>query len=142
MKRKFTKPFFFVLLLSLLLLTSLQSQTPQYYNPSLAPVGNSLPFGSALGAQGYQCQWLIGPGEYSLPSSAPPGDITKLYIYMSSNGGGTYTNLTIQMGQTALTAFSGVYSGLLDTVYFRASISLSSTINTWLVITLDTVFNY
>ncbi len=141
MKR--TLLFFVGILLALILSLNTFSQTPQYYNPSVAPIGNSLPFGAALAASGYQCQWLIGPGEYSLPTPAPAGDITKLYIFMSTSGTGTYTNLTIKMGQTALTSLPvGSYSGILDTVYFRASVPLTGVMNAWMSITLDSSFSY
>jgi hypothetical protein len=132
----------FVSLFVLTFTLNLYTQTPQYYNANSGGIGNSLPFGS-LAASGYKTQWLIGPGEYIQPSPAPPGDITKLYIYMSTSGTGTYTNLTIMIGQTAITSFPpGIYTGTLDTVYFRASESLSSVINTWMSFTLDTSFSY
>jgi hypothetical protein len=132
----------FVSLFVLTINFNLYSQTPQYFNANSGGEGNFLPFGS-MSAPGYKTHWLIGPGEYIQPSPAPRGDITKLYIYMSTSGTGTYTNLTIMMGQAAITSFPpGIYNGTLDTVYFRASESLSSVINTWLIFTLDTSFSY
>ena len=117
------------------------AQTPQYYNANSGGIGNSLPFANA---NGYKTQWLIGPGEFSQPSPAPSGNITKLYIYMSSTGGpATYSNLTIKMAQTTITSFpTGEYTGTLDSVYGRSSVSLSSTANSYLVFTLDAPFNY
>src|SRR4030095_8583562 len=91
---------------------------------------------------GYKVQWLIGPGEYNQPTNAPAGNITKYYIYMSTAGSGTYSNLTIKMGQASITSFTGEYMGQLDTVYFRSSVSLSSSTNAWLLFTLDRPFNY
>lgn len=138
--RLFTVSFvsFFVLSIT----SNLYSQTPQHFNANSGGIGNSLPFGS-LAASGYKTQWLIGPGEYIQPTPAPTGNITKFYIYMSTSGTGTYTNLTIKMGQAVITSFPpGIYTGTLDTVYFRASESLSSVINTWLIFTLDTSFSY
>ena len=131
--------FFFV---CFLFAANSQSQTPQYYNANSGGIGNTIPFNQA---SGYKSQWLIGPGEYSQPTSAPAGIITKLYINMSSTGGpATYTQLTIKMGQTALTVFptGSAYTGQLDTVYYNASATLSSTANTWLVFTLTKPFNY
>ena len=112
---------------SFLLAVGLMSQ-PQYYNANSGGIGNSLPFGS-LAINGYKTQWLIGPGEYIQPSPAPAGNITKLYIWMSSTGSGTYTQLTIKMGQTALTTFptGAIYTGQLDTVYNKASVPLTAT---------------
>jgi hypothetical protein len=129
-------------LLLLLAFTSyLPAQTPQYYNANSGGIGNTLPFNAP---SGYKTQWLIGPGEYSQPTPAPAGNITKLYINMSSTGGpATYTQLTIKMGQTNITSFpSGEYTGQLDTVYYRLAPTLSSTANTWLMFTLDHPFNY
>ncbi len=127
---------------SFLFTASLTAQ-PQYYNANSGGIGNSLPFGS-LAASGFMTQWLIGPGEYGLPTPAPAGNITKLYIWISASGSGTYTQLTIKMGQTALTTFpTGViYSGQLDTVYYNASAALTATANTWMVITLTRPFTY
>ncbi len=127
---------------SFLLVVCTMSQ-PQYYNANSGGIGNSLPFGS-LGINGYKTQWLIGPGEYIQPSPAPAGNITKLYIWMSTSGSGTYTQLTIKMGQTALTTFptGTIYSGQLDTVYYNVSGALSSTTNTWMSITLTRPFLY
>src|SRR5512143_3073057 len=123
------KKIIFSLIICLVFAANLYAQTPQYYNANTGGIGNSLPFGS-LAASGYMTQWLIGPGEYSLPSPAPAGNITKLYIWISASGSGTYTNLTIKMGQTGITSFpGGAYSGQLDTVYFNAAASLSATAN-------------
>lgn len=142
MKRKFTKNSLLVLFFIPLLLSTLYAQVPQYYNANSGGIGNLLPFGS-LAASGYKCQWLIAAGEYNQPGPAPAGEITKLYINMSTSGTGTYTNLVIKMGQAPITSLpAGLYAGTLDTVYFRASIPLSSTINTWLVFTLDSTFSY
>jgi hypothetical protein len=129
------------LILLLVLTVNVQAQTPQYYNANSGGIGNTIPFNQATG---YKSQWLIGPGEYSQPSPAPAGNITKLYIFMSTTGGpATYTQLTIKMGLTSLTSFpSGIYAGPLDTVYYRLSATLSSTINTWMMITLDRPFYY
>jgi hypothetical protein len=115
---------------------------PQYYNANSGGIGNTLPFSNATG---YMTQWLIGPNEYIQPTQAPAGNITKFYIWMSSTGGpATYTQLTIKMGQTALTTFptGAIYTGQLDTVYLRASVTLSSTTNAWLSFTLDRPFSY
>jgi hypothetical protein len=130
------------LVFSFLLAVGVMAQ-PQYYNANSGGIGNSLPFGS-LAINGYKTQWLIGPGEYIQPSPAPAGNITKLYIWMSTSGSGTYTQLTIKMGQTALTTFptGTIYAGQLDTVYYNIAGALSSTTNTWMSITLTRPFLY
>lgn len=143
MKKSYTS--LTVLFLMMFVLSSnLQTQTPQYYNANSGGIANTIPFGSTA-VSGYKSQYLIGAGEYILPSPAPAGNITKLYIYMGSTGGpATFTQLTIKMGQSAITVFpTGVpYTGQLDTVYYNVSATLSSTANTWMSITLDRPFNY
>ena len=56
----------------------------------------------------------------------------------------TYSNVLIRMGQTDITAFNpGVwYTGELDTVYYRESVSLTGTAASWLTFTLDSPFPY
>lgn len=132
-----------ILFVSFLFAVNLFSQTPQYYNANTGGIGNTIPFGS-LGVSGYKSQWLIGPGEYGQPTPAPAGIITKFYIYMSSTGGpATFTQLTIKMGQTAITSFpAGGYTGQLDTVYYNLAPVLSSTANSYMVFTLTRPFTY
>lgn len=115
---------------------------PQYYNYNLTEGGNSFPFNVVAGKE---TQWLVGPGEWNQPSSAPSGYITKVYFYMA--GAATdriFTNLLIKMGDTTLTSLpTGViYTGPMDTVYFRATGSLSSVAASWMSITLDRPFLY
>jgi hypothetical protein len=55
----------------------------------------------------------------------------------------TLNNVTIKLGQAAITALPpGVYGGTLTTVYFRASVALSCVNSTWMAITLDNPFLY
>lgn len=132
----------FLLFLLCALATGAAAQTPQHYNYNSAGVSNSLPFNNS---SGYRCQWLVGPGEFNQPRPAPPGDITRLYIYMSAPAAtATYSQLTIKMGQTTLTSLpAGVaYPGGLETVYFSPSVALSSVPNTWLAMTLTKPFHY
>ena len=118
------------------------AQTPQHYNYNSAGISNTIPFNQSAG---YKSQWLIGPDEFNQPTPAPSGDITKLYIHMASTGGpATFSQLTIKMGQTTLTSLpAGVpYPGQLETVYFKVSVTLSSTVNTWVGIYLAKPFHY
>jgi hypothetical protein len=142
MKKSYTS-LTILFLMMFVIAANLPAQTPQYYNANTGGIGNTIPFGSTA-VSGYKSQYLIGAGEYLLPTPALAGNITKLYINMASTGGGTYTQLTIKMGQSAITVFPpGVpYTGQLDTVYYNASATLSSTANTWMVITLTKPFLY
>jgi hypothetical protein len=131
---------FFLLVFSVCAL----AQTPQYYNTTAAGIGNTIPFGSAA-ASGYMSQYLMLANEYGQPSPAPAGNITKFYIYMNTAGTGTYAQFTIKMGQSAITVFpTGTqYTGQLDTVYYRASGTFTSSgASTWMMITLDRPFTY
>jgi hypothetical protein len=140
--RRLNLPFLVVLVL--FLAVSLSAQVPQHYNANSGGIGNTIPFGST-GVNGYMSQYLMLPGEFAQPTPAPAGNITKLYIYMSSTGGpATYSHLTIMMGQATITVFptGSQYTGPLDTVYHNASATLSSTANNWLMITLNEPFTY
>jgi hypothetical protein len=115
---------------------------PQYYNYNTPGTSNSFPFNIAAGKQ---VQLLYLAGDFNQPTPAPAGNITSLSFMMFANlGPFTYSNFVIKMGQTAITAFAaGVwYTGQLDTVYSRASVSFSGTAGQWMTITLDRPFLY
>ena len=128
----------------LLLVCNLFAQTPQYYNQTTGTSNNSFPFNVAGGKE---VQWLFLPNEFTQPTPVPSGNaITKIYFYASLTNGGpsTFSNLLVKMGKTALTSLpSGViYTGSMDTVFFRSSFTLSSSVNTWFSITLDNPWPY
>ena len=121
----------------------LHAQTPQYYNYNSGGSGNTFPFGQTAGKM---VQWLFLPGAFSQPTPLPAGDITAVYFLMYGSGARTYTNLAIKMAQTTDTDLTDgqFYSGSMTTVYFRASVTLTSPgANQWLgPIYLDTAFAY
>ena len=117
---------------------------PMYYNSNVNGTNNSFPFNITTGKR---VQLLYNPGVLNLPTPAPSGTITSIALRIGDTyplGPWTYTNLTIQMGQTAITGFTAgaFYSGAMTTVYFRASVVLQAAGGTWLTITLDTPFAY
>lgn len=116
---------------------------PQYYNYNTAGTTNSFPFNIATGKQ---VQLLYLPGDFTSPTPAPSGNITKLYFKMNAVlGPWTYTNFVIKMGQAAgFTTFAtGTwYAGTLTTVYDSASVVLSAPANGWLEIPLEVPFAY
>src|SRR5258706_4486306 len=115
---------------------------PQYYNyNNVGTSSNIFPFAVVAGKE---VQWLFLAGDLNQPSNAPPGNITKIYIFMTGTSTNTLTNLTVKMGQTAITSLpSGtIYTGQLDTVYYSASVQLSSTNLAWMSITLDRPYTY
>jgi len=137
-------------ILILLLLTglnnSLTAQTPQFYNYSATGSysWNMFPL-NAPG--GMDTQLLYLPGDFSLPSPATSGNIVSFSFLISTTyplGPWTYTNFTIQMGQSTITTLptGGFYTGSMTTVYSHASVTLSAAVGTWLTITLDTPFPY
>jgi hypothetical protein len=94
------------------------------------------------------CQWLVGPSEYNQPTPAlGGGSITGFYFRISGTYPlpmTTYTTFNILFGQTALTSLptGSFYTGSMDTVYKRASVTLQAAINTWLFFPLDNPFPY
>jgi N-acetylneuraminic acid mutarotase len=119
------------------------SQTPQYYNYNTTGNTNSFPFNIPGGKE---IQVLFLPGDFAQPTPAPAGNITGVSFRLAANlGPYTYTNFYIRMGQASgLTTFgTGVwYTGPMDTVYSRASVSLGGLANEWMTINLDRPFNY
>lgn len=130
-----------LLVLLLLTFTGTTLSQPQYYNFNASTSGNLFPFNQPLGKM---VQWLVAPGEFNQPMGAPPGNITSFSIMMASTGSRTFTNMYILMAQTTAITLptSSFYTDPMDTVYFRASVSLSSTLGQWMTITLDTPFPY
>jgi hypothetical protein len=133
-----------IFLFALLFLTALTvySQAPQHYNYNTSNSGNSFPLGTATGRM---VQWLVLPGDINQPSPAPSGNITKLYLMVAANfGPNTYTNFSILFGETTITTLpSGAFfTGPRDTVYKRASVSLTGVLLNWLEFTLDHPYAY
>jgi concanavalin A-like lectin/glucanase superfamily protein/type IX secretion system substrate protein len=116
------------------------AQVPQYYNTNGGTGINTYPWGQA---GGQRVHWLIRPNELNQPGPCPAGNITTLFFFMGNTASGTFTNLIVRLGQTALTSLpANWYAGSMDTVYFRASGSLSCTNSQWMMITLDRPFAY
>jgi hypothetical protein len=116
------------------------AQVPQYYNYNTGTSLNIFPFGQPAGKE---VQWLVLANDFNQPAPLSAGNtITKLYFYMGSAATVTFTDLTIKLGQTSLTSLPAgvIYTGRLDTVYFRSSVSLTSAGNAWMSITLDRLF--
>lgn len=119
-----------------------QAQPPPYYNFDSTGGANSFPFNVAAGKQ---VQWLVGAGEINRPSPVPSGhQITAIHFRANSSASPTFTNITVMLGQTSLTALptGTVYTGPMSVVFFRASLNITSTAGTWITLPLDTPFPY
>jgi hypothetical protein len=118
---------------------------PDYYNYNTdSDINNSFPWNISSGKK---VQLLYLPGDFNQPSPAPAGNITSISFRIADTyplGPATYTDLTIKMGQSAITSFTAgsFYPGPLTTVYYRASVSLTGIAGDWMTITLDTPFAY
>ena len=113
---------------------------PQHYNyQNVGTSSNLFPFNVTGGKA---VQGLFLPGEFSNPSPAPAGVITRIYVYTTTTAATTYTNLEIKMGQSSITDLPASWVTGLTTVYSHASANLSSTTNSWMSIDLDTPFPY
>lgn len=124
------------------LLSFIYSQPMHYNYQNVGTSTNVFPFAVTAGKM---VQWYIGPGTLNQPSPCPPGQqITKVYFFTVGAGTTTFTNLTIKMGQTTDPSLptAAWYTGALDTVYHRASVTLTSSALSWMSITLDRPFNY
>lgn len=118
---------------------------PDFYNyDTEGNGGNSFPW-NIVG--GKEVQLLYLAGDFNQPTAAPSGQITALAFRLRAGapiGPWTYSELTIKMGQSTITALptGGFYTGALTTVYYRASVSLTGPAGDWMFITLDTPFTY
>lgn len=135
---------FGLLLLFVLFSQKMNGQLPQYYNYNTPGGANSFPFNQPAGKQ---VQWLYLPGEINQPTTAPAGTLTSIAFRLNENypfGPWTYSNFTVKLGQASVTTFSmgTFYTGTLDTVYYRSSVTFTGTPGQWLYITLDSVFVY
>ena len=126
----------------MLLLSSTLFAQPDHYNFNTLGQSNSMPWNLPAGKQ---VQILYQPGAFAQPSPAVAGFISSLSFMINQNlGPWTYNDLTIKLGQTSSTVLttSGFYSGTMDTVYHRSSVSLTGTSAQWMTISLDNAFYY
>ena len=117
---------------------------PLYYNYNTNGSNNSFPFNISGGKD---IQLLYLPGDFNQPIPAPAGNITSISLRIADSyplGPWTYTDLTIKVGQSAITSFpaGSFYTGTLTTVYYRSSVLLSAPGGSWLTIDFDTPFAY
>ena len=115
---------------------------PQYYNYSNGTSYNSFPFNQAAGKM---VQTYIAPAEFTTPSPAPNGNITKFHVRISTGyplGPVTYANFKIIFIDTNITSSDmGVFlytSPTADTVLSSVSYGpITAAADTWLTFNLD-----
>jgi hypothetical protein len=120
----------------------MNAQTPQYYNINDGAVSNTFPFNRPLGKA---VNTIFLPGDFNNPSVLPAGkQITKVYFRISTGGTRVFTDLRILLTQTIQTELSrgALYTGPYDTVYYRASVSITAASSSWMSVTLDHPFVY
>jgi hypothetical protein len=143
MRKSITSLCFVIALVLLLFSFQVYSQTPQYYNyANTGGSSNSFPFNVAGGKA---VNTLFLAGEFNQPTPLPPGNqITKVYFFMSSAGTRTFTNFHILMAQSTITTLTTgtFYPGPYDTVFKNPSLTLTSTMNGWMGITLAHPYLY
>lgn len=111
------------------------AQTPQYSFTSATSTNNSFPFNTT---SSNKVQWLFHPTDFA--GSPPSGVISKIYFKSGTNStNATFTNLTIKIGNTALTAFSsGPWITGLTTVFTAPTHVIPTVTNGgWVVFTLQ-----
>ena len=112
---------------------------PQHYNFNTGTGVNTYPWGQP----GQRVHWLIRPGTLNLPTPVQQGaTITAIYFWMGNTATATFTDMTIRLGDENITTLPASWYAPadLDTVYYKPSVTLSSTNNAWLVIPLATPF--
>jgi hypothetical protein len=142
---KSLKFFLSIIILTVLLVLNgdlLLAQIPQYYNYNILEHSNLFPF-AVQGGKGVQ--WLFPAGNLNQPVLVRSGVITKVYFYtQNANVNADFYNLSVKLGQSAIVNLPAgvIYTGPLDTVYFRTNINISTNSYHWLCITLDHPFVY
>jgi hypothetical protein len=132
-----------IVVLILVLSAGLYAQNPDYYNYATDGTPNMYPYNVEGGKM---VQALIPPGTLINPSPAPAGNITKFYTRVPTIfplGPATYTEFQILMAQSTITEFTGAfYSGPMDTVYSKTSVTLTAAGGTWLEFELTHPFAF
>jgi hypothetical protein len=131
-----------IFLLFLAVMNHSQAQIPHHYNYNNGGESNSFPFNMNGGKK---VNWLFQAGELNQPVGITPDHIiTDVYFWISTTGSRTYTDLLILMAQDTISSLTlgEFYSGLMDTVFYRASVTLSGISLNWMQIKLDNPYPY
>ncbi|RPI13490.1 MAG: T9SS C-terminal target domain-containing protein [Ignavibacteriae bacterium] len=143
MKKKFTLcSGVLFLVFMLLLLPGVYSQTPMYYTNNTGTSNNAFPFNMSPGKA---INVLFQAGEFIYPTPLAAGyAITSIYVRSATTGTRTYTNMHVLFAQDSLSnlTMTKFYEGIMDTVYTKTSVTLSSTMGQWMLIELNHPFPY
>lgn len=122
----------------LILMMVAEYASSQTYYTSTSNSTNIFPFQTT---SSNKIQWLFYNSDFNTPM--PAGNITRLYIQPNSSATTTYTNLTIKMGTTSITAMTtGPWVAGLTTVYTATSTTIVAVSGNWFYIDLQTPFYY
>src|SRR4030095_4104400 len=136
--------FFLIILLTVVFIQSSFTQLPQYYNFNTTGTNNSFPMGISTGKM---LQAVVAAGEFSQPSGAPSGRITKFYYRVNEQypfNNINYSFIYILMGQANINSLptGAFYTGTLDTVFKGTSYLINAAGGTWVAFNLTTPFAY
>lgn len=123
-------------LLAVLLFGSYLSQAQTYIRTATG-ANNVFPFGSSTN----RVQYLYYPSDFT--PAVPMGVITKVYFRAASTTTSTYTNMTLDIGTTTLTAMptgSNPWITGLTNAFFSPSYTISAVSGNWFVFNLTTPF--
>jgi hypothetical protein len=118
---------------------------PPYYNFNTGGNANSFPLNQVPGKM---VQWLVLGNEFNQPAPAlSGGSMTGFYCRIASGNAlpvTTYSRFYVLLGQTTVTSLTTgqFYSGPMDTVYKRSSVTLSAPADSWLFFPFDHAFSY
>jgi len=111
---------------------------PQYSYTNTSAIGNTIPFSS--GTTSNLRQYIYYPTDFT--GAPATGTITDIYFKASAAVTPNFTNLTIKMGTTSLTAFTTTtYLTGLTTVY-NGSYNMTSVSGNWVKVTLQNQYSY
>ena len=136
---------FILLILTLVIGFTAESQTPQYWNRLPTTGANVFPFGINP-ATGKKVQWAIAAGEFNQPTPAPAGNITSIWFQPNSAGSTTFTTLTVKFATVSTSTFiPGIgqfYTGPMVTVLSQNTTMTAASALQWVSIPLTTPYPY
>lgn len=120
------------------------AQTPSYATDYGTSGANAFPLNTSSGGN-QRVQWLYVPGSFYIPTLAPSGTITDVYIHFTQQSGNyNYSDIEIALGYTNLTTWTGQTSFVsgLTVVYSVGPTTISTSPLGWAKFTLQVPFEF